>query len=412
MYNAEPMTTRTKLLWVAALYFAEGFPLGLVYDLLPVYFRAHGVSLRVIGLLSLIGLPWTLKFLWAPAVDVWGERRRWMIGCQIGMAFVLMVVPFLDPSPPNWLFWTLLFCLPLFSATQDIAIDAYTIELIDPHEMGRANGIRMAAYRVALMSMGGLLAVAGWSSIGGGWTTAFFLGALCLILLALISSRAGDRLTGRLPVEASSDLLGRMIEATAGAFRQLWAKPGFLIVMLFILLFKLGDMAMGPMIKPFWVDRGFTPAQIGLVSVTIGVAMTTLGALTGGWLADRWGIFGALWILGLAQAGSNLLYAAAAWLPASTPLIYTASVVESFTGGLGTGPFLAFLMNICDKRHAATQYALLSALFGLTRVVSGTVSGVTAQQLGYASYFLLTFFLSFPAYLLLPWVKPWAQNKP
>jgi PAT family beta-lactamase induction signal transducer AmpG len=412
MYNAQPMTTRTKLLWVAALYFAEGFPLGLVYDLLPVYFRAHGVSLSAIGLLSLVGLPWTLKFLWAPAVDVWGERRHWMIGCQIGMAFVLMVVPFLDPSPPSGLFWTLLFCLPLFSATQDIAIDAYTIELMDPREMGRANGVRMAAYRVALMSMGGLLAVVGWTSLGGGWTTAFFLGALCLILLALISSRASDRWTGRLPVEASSDLPGRMIEATAGAFRQLSAKPGFLIVMLFILLFKLGDMAMGPMIKPFWVDRGFTPAQIGLVSVTIGVAMTTLGALIGGWLADRWGIFSALWILGLTQAGSNLLYAAAAWMPASTPLIYTASVVESFTGGLGTGPFLAFLMNICDKRHAATQYALLSALFGLTRVVSGAVSGVAAQQLGYASYFLLTFFLSFPAYLLLPFVKPWAQNKP
>jgi PAT family beta-lactamase induction signal transducer AmpG len=165
------------------------------------------------------------------------------------------------------------------------------------------------------------------------------------------------------------------------------------------------------MIKPFWVDRAFTPAQIGMVSVTIGVLMTVLGALLGGFLTDRWGIFHALWILGLAQASSNLLYAVAASLPTSVPLIYSASVLESFTGGLGTGPFLAFLMSICDKQHAATQYALLSALFGLTRVISGTFSGFAVEHFGYASYFTLTFFLAFPAFALLPWVRQWTQGK-
>jgi len=408
MYNAQPMTTRTKLLWVAALYFAEGFPLGLVSDFLPVYFRQHSISLKEIGLLSLIGLPWTLKFLWAPAIDLWGERKRWMIVCQIGVALSLLALSQFDPARMSPALWALLLCLPLFSATQDIAIDAYTIELMQPHEMGRANGVRMAAYRVALMSMGGLLAVAGWM----GWTAGFVIGALCMVLTAVICARADDRLTGRVRTPSSLGLKEQAVEVTVGAFRQFLARPGFLFVMLFILLFKLGDMAMGPMIKPFWVDRGFTPAQIGLVSVTIGVGMTTLGALLGGFLTDRWGIFKALWILGLAQAGSNLLYAVAASVPTSVPLIYSASILESFTGGLGTGPFLAFLMSICDKRHAATQYALLSALFGFTRVVSGSVSGFGADQMGYSAYFLLTFFLAFPAYLLLPWLKPWTQSKP
>jgi PAT family beta-lactamase induction signal transducer AmpG len=400
------MHTRSKLFWVAVLYFAEGFPLGIVYDFLPVYFREHSVSLREIGLLSLIGLPWTLKFFWAPAVDLWGQRRHWMMTCQVGLALTFLTIPLFDPTQIHLVLWLLLLSIPVFSATQDIAIDAYTIELMEQHEMGRANGVRVTAYRIALMAMGGLLVIAGWM----GWHTTFVIGAISMIITAVICSRATDRLTGRVMTPNELGMKDRVIEVTWGALQKFFTRPGFLFVMLFILLFKLGDMAMGPMIKPFWVDRGFTPAQIGLVSVTLGVAMTTLGALLGGFLTDRWGIFHALWILGLAQASSNLLYAVAASLPTSVPLIYSASVLESFTGGLGTGPFLAFLMSICDKQHAATQYALLSALFGLTRVISGTFSGFAVEHFGYASYFTLTFFLAFPAFALLSWVRKWTQG--
>ena len=399
------MTTQKKLFWVAVLYFAEGFPLGIVYDFLPVYFREHSISLKEIGLLSLLGLPWTLKFFWAPAIDLWGQRKHWMIACQIGIALVLMTIPLFGLTQIHLLLWFLLLCVPFFSATQDVAIDAYTIELMEKQEIGRANGVRVTAYRIALMAMGGLLAIAGWM----GWSAAFMMGTLSMIITAVICSRASDSMTGRVRMSGGQTMKARLVEVTWGAFHKFWVRPGFLFIMLFILLFKLGDMAMGPMIKPFWVDRAFTPVQIGMVSVTLGVAMTTVGALLGGFLTDRWGIFHALWILGLAQASSNLLYAVAASLPTSVPLIYTASIVESFTGGLGTGPFLAFLMSICDKQHAATQYALLSALFGLTRVVSGTFSGFAAEHFGYSAYFTATFFLAFPAFALLPWVKQWTK---
>ena len=177
--------------------------------------------------------------------------------------------------------------------------------------------------------------------------------------------------------------------------------------MLFILTFKLGDMALGPMVRPFWVDREFTPFQIGLIPGTIGVVSTILGALLGGRLTQKWGLFRALWLLGIAQAGSNLFYAGIAALPRSELLMYSASCVESFCGGLGTAPFLAFLMSICNKHQAATQYALLSALFGLGRSLSGAFSGVLTQSVGYASYFTGTFFLAWPAFLLLPWVRTW-----
>jgi PAT family beta-lactamase induction signal transducer AmpG len=170
------------------------------------------------------------------------------------------------------------------------------------------------------------------------------------------------------------------------------------------------------MIKPFWVDSGFSATQIGLVSVNIGLALSIAGGIAGGWFTDRAGIFRGLWVLGLLQAFSNLGYAwAASVIPAATVgapvaashelLMYAASAVESFTGGLGTAAFLAFLMAIVDKRHSATEYALLSSVFALSRSVSGWAGGYGAESMGYADYFLLTFFLAFPAYLLLPWVR-------
>lgn len=402
------LTTKNKLFWVAVFYFVEGFPFGLIIDAFPVYFRTHGVSLKEIGLLSLVGAPWTFKFLWAPAVDFWGKRRHWIVGCQLLLGATLLAVISLPAGEVGMSLWILMIALATFSATQDIAIDAYTIELLDPKEMGAANGVRVTTYRIALIAAGGLF-VAAAGLIG--WKGAFTAAALLLFLSALISSRAPEAAVpaGKGPQPSAPEHSVSAVIWTP--LKQFWDRPGFLFVALFVLLFKLGDMAMGPMVKPFWVDRQFTPVQIGLVPGTLGVASTIAGALLGGTLTSRWGIFKALWILGIAQAVSNLFYAAAASLPPSLPMMYTASVVESFTGGLGTAPFLAFLMSICDKAHAATQYALLSALFGLTRFVSGAFSGIATEHLGYVTYFLATFSLAWPAFALLPWVKQWIPEK-
>jgi PAT family beta-lactamase induction signal transducer AmpG len=181
-------------------------------------------------------------------------------------------------------------------------------------------------------------------------------------------------------------------------------------VFLFILTYKVGDASMGPMVKPFWLDRGLSVAEIGLISTTFGVVATIAGAILGGaWIA-RIGIFRGLWLLGLLQAFSNLGYATVAQLDLPRGYLYAASMVESFTGGLGTAAFLSFLMNICDKEHAAVQYALLSALFGFSRSISGAFSGWGAERLGYASYFFITFLLAFPAYGFLPWVRRWIRE--
>jgi PAT family beta-lactamase induction signal transducer AmpG len=388
------MPLRRKLIWVAILYFAQGFPFGIVIDNLPVYFRLHGVSREDIGLMSLLGLPWALKVLWAPLVDRLGHTRRWIASALLAMCVLVAALPGFDASAPSRALWALLFALTVASATQDIAIDAYTIGLVDPGEEGVANGIRVSAFRAALiLAGGGLVAIAGYA----GWPAVFATAAGVFGLLAAVASRAPS-----ITVEAGPR------PRWLPSFRAWLSRPGAAWVFLFVLTYKLGDASMGPMVKPFWVDRGLSVAEIGLISTTLGVALSVAGALCGGAFTSRVGIFPSLWMLGLAQAFSNLGYAAAAASGSGRVGIYAASALESFTGGLGTAAFLAFLMRACDKEQAATQYALLSALFGLTRSLAGAVSGFGAVRLGYAWYFVFTFFLSFPAYLLLPWVHAWS----
>lgn len=387
------MTTRRKLQWVALLYFAEGFPFGVVIDNLPVYFRVHGVSVKDIGFMSLLGLPWTLKVLWAPLVDRLGQTRRWIAGALLAMAALVATLPLFDPSHPTPGLWALLFGLTIASATQDIAIDAYTIGLVARGEEGVANGVRVSAYRAALIvAGGGLVAVADVF----GWTAVYATAAAILAALAVMVS-----LAPRTAAESTAR------HAWLPSFRAWLGRPGALAVFGFVLTYKLGDSSLGPMVKPFWVDQGLTVAEIGLVSTTIGVGLGVAGALGGGAISSRIGVFHGLWVLGLAQAFSNLGYAAAAAFGAGRVGVYAASALESFTGGLGTAAFLAFLMRACDKEQAATQYALLSALFGLTRTLAGAASGIGVERLGYAPYFAFTFLLSFPAYALLPWVREW-----
>jgi len=256
------------------------------------------------------------------------------------------------------------------------------------------------------------------------WSVAFAIAALFFVL-SVVSRSLSNR------DEETEDLTGITEGPMFGALMEMVQRPHFAPVIIFILIFKLADSSMGFMIKPFWVDVGFTATQIGLVSVNIGLVLSIAGGIVGGWITDRTGIFKSLWLLGLFQAISNLGYAFVATvlptgvenvvLPFSAKtMMYSASAIESFTGGLGTAAFLAFLMAIVNKQRSATEYALLSSVFALSRSVAGWAGGFGAELLGYGPYFLLTFFLAFPAYLLLPWVKKmmvyassqegWGQN--
>lgn len=470
---------RSKFFWVAVLYFAEGFPLGIFYEIFPVYFRQQGVDLRDIGALSLLGLAWTLKFLWAPAVDRFRHHRRWMAAADLGMGAVMIAFA-ASAGLPHWV-WAAIAVFAVLSATNDIAIDGYTIELLRRDEMGRGNGLRIGFYRAGMITSGLVLMASDFLGWPGAFLCAAALFAACagacllapreqararpptaglapeiraflaqrhgaaaLVMVLLVTLWLADgalKFSARWPwlwpamavaAAAAYGLLrlagkrgeaGRQGEAPAGALfgalADMMQRPGVLPVLTFVLIFKLGDASMGFMVKPFWVDAGFSAAEIGLVSVNIGLVLSIAGGLAGGWYADRAGIFKALWVLGLAQAVSNLVYALAAWilplggapLPEHRALIYSASALESFTGGLGTAAFLAFLMAIVRREHSAAEYALLSSVFAASRSVAGWAGGIGAHAMGYAPYFLLTFFLAFPAYLLLPWVRRMLEDQ-
>lgn len=390
-----------KFLVVGFLYFAEGAPFGFVNNALAVYFRSYRMSLENIGfMVGLAGLAWSVKFLWSPLIDRFGRRHHWIIPSQIILALSMLAMLFVHPGNPGILLYSLVFVMALVSATQDIAIDAYTIDILDERELGMANGIRTGGYRIALiLSGGGLVALSGLL----GWNAAFvglavIFGSMGCLIFFWKDCHADPR-------PKKNIIPARFTDSWSRPIRDLARRPNLLAVILFVLLFKVGDTTMGPMIAPFWVDRGFSRVEIGLISGTLGPVASITGAIMGGWLTTRWGIARALWSLGALQALSNLGYAYAA-LAGGKLTVYGASFVESFSGGLGTAPFMAFLMALCSKKFSATQYAFLTTIFGFSRSISGMLGGYGAANLGYAGFFFFTFLCAIPAFIFLPWVLP------
>jgi PAT family beta-lactamase induction signal transducer AmpG len=341
-----------------------------------------------IGLVSALSFPWTFKFLWSPLVDRLGTRRQWIAACLTGLTALTLVLASYELGALARGFWVLLLAIVTFSATQDIAIDAYTIEATTKQELGVANSVRIAAYRVSMFTAGGLLI---WLAGRTDWKTSFQTATVLLAGLTLASLL--------LPLSRRSASHPASIWEP---LRALLTRPGIWAVAVFALLFKLDIAAMEPMTRPFWVDRGFTLEEIGAILTTGRIIATVTGAILGGILTTRWGIFRSLWVLGAVQAFSSLGYAGAAAAQPSKPLMIGVALFENFAAGLGTAAFVAFLMSVCERRYAATQYAVLSALLALSRTVAGGASGAIAEQLGYAKYFLLTFFLGLPAFLLIP----------
>lgn len=441
------------------LYFAEGFPFGIAYDVWPVYFRQHGVSLREIGLMALLFLPYTLKPAWAPLVDRYGSRQVWVSAAQLGLALLCLAMLRLDPADTGWALWVVLLGFTVLSATQDVSIDAYAVDVATPRDSGHINGFRVAFYRAALLFAGGVLLLFA-DAPAVGWRGVWWLAAAICVIFAVLAyasprvarERAGrERASERPPAQlwALRAVLGTVavvcgyqayrsggggvwltLAVIAGtmaivAFLEVellrWLlRREMLVVVAFIVLYKVGDNTLGRMVKPFWVDSGMSATEIGLVSSSLGMGLTIAGALLGGWFIARRGIFQGLLWMGVGQLVSNFGYVAvAAWdLPRGDlaflgltfgpfqASIYLASVVESITQGLGTAAFLSLLMNVCDRTHAATQYALLSAAFSLSRDVAGAFSGIGVENLGYPLYFAVTASLALPALLLLPWLRP------
>jgi len=392
-----PLTPRRLFPWLGLTAFASGVPYALVNETAPVLYKAQGVDLKEVGLLSALGLMWILKVLLAPFVDAFGTRRRWIVITQLGLAAVMLGIATLPGSEVTRTAWLLLGAVALLSAVQDLAVDAYAVDVVPSRWLGPASAVRITLYRVGLVLAGGTL-VGRAASLG--WSATWQVAAAAMGLLALAS----------LALPAAP----RAPAARLSLVAPIWAllrRPAALGFLLFVLLYKVGDRAMAPMTKPFLLDRGLTLPDLGDLLAPLVIVATLLGAFTGGWLTRRWGALKALLILGLAQALSNLGYAGAAAAP-SQGTLWGAALLEPFCGGLGTAPFIALLMLSCERTHAATQYALLTALMGLVGGLIGIPSGFLVSDIGYGWYFALTCLLALPAFLLLPAVRRWIAASP
>ncbi len=415
----------------------SGMPLGWVFSTFQFFLVDLGLSRAQIGLLSSVSLPWTLKFLWAPFVDRYalpwpGRRRSWMILSQIALAGAFGVLAAFAwkllaarhatgalPAGAPVLLGVLALAVAFLSATQDIAYDAYTVEFLRTEEHGAAPGVRAIYYRLGMLLAGavavGLSDVLGWPLVFG------LLGAVFLAFTAVVlASPEPER-----PAAPPRSLGKAVVEPFTQFFRRGDAVP----VALFLLLYKIGDNMAGTMVNPFLKDLCLSNAEAGAAVKTVGTIATIAGISVATGLLTRMGLGRALWIFGVAQAAANLLYAAAALsrhaplqvaacgaapaVDAATRLwVYAGIAGEQGAQAMASVAQGALLLRICDRQHAATQFALLSSLFALGRWGAGLPSGYLVEALGYPTFFVLcATAMALPGFLFLQRLAPFGARE-
>lgn len=417
-----------RVLSLLFLGFSSGLPLALTGATLAARLEQAGVSLTEIGLFGLVGIAYSLKFLWSPLVDRlplpvltrrFGRRRGWMLLAQCTLMVAIAGMAPVDPAGPNGLartvFWAVL--VAFASATQDIVIDAYRTEIVDQTKLGAGAANLVFGYRIAmLVSGGGALLIAAY----GGWTMAYatmaavMLVGIATVLLNPEPQRRSTVESERLEADAARRFSGapegfRAIAvwihgAVVSPFVEFMTRPGWAVILLFIVLYKYGDALLGFMATPFYLRMGFSLAEVGVISKGWGLAMTLLGAGLGGWMVARFGILRSLLFCGVLQALSNLVFAALAWVGYSVPMLVVTICVENLTGGMGTTAFVAYMSSLCNVAYTATQYALLSSLMATARTALAAGGGWLADQTGWVTFFLLTTAAALPGLLLLVWM--------
>jgi PAT family beta-lactamase induction signal transducer AmpG len=393
-----------RLRSVTLLSFASGLPLGLVWYAIPAWMARVGVDIRVVGLFTLAQAPWSFKLLWSPYMDryplpVLGRKRGWVLVGQVGLFGLGLWLAGVSSHPEAvWVIGALALATAFASATQDIATDAYAVEVLHRDELGIATGWRTALYRLAMLVSGGAaITAAAWTS----WTLVNLLLALLYLPFMAVTVLAPE--PADLPPPPRT-----LREAVWGPFVGFLAQHRALEILGFVVLYKLGDNLTQALTRPFLIQVGFSDVDVGIGAGIAGGAAIVVGTFVGGWATDRIGLGRALWVFGFFQLFSNLGYAAVAQVGgASRLLMYAAIAFELGSSGLGQGAFGVLLMRLTDKRFSATQYALLSSLFTLPRILAGPVAGVLAASLGWRDFFVLTVVFGVPGMLMLARFVPW-----
>jgi PAT family beta-lactamase induction signal transducer AmpG len=391
------------MLIAALMGFACGLPLLLTGSVLQAWLKDSGVDLAQIGLIALVGLPYTLKFLWSPLFDRFslgpiGRRRGWLLLTQVCLCAALLVLSYARPAADD-LLWVSLGALlvAFFSASQDIVVDAYRRESLSDLELGLGSAMYVNGYRVGMLTAGGAgLILADWWSFAQMFRLMSIFMATCIIVTLWAKEPP-------LPLGSPQTLR----EAVYAPFRDYFTRDGAWLALAFILLYKLGDTMAAAMTTPFYLDIGYSKTQIGAVVKLFGFWATIAGATLGGIWILRVGLKQALWIFGIAQMISTLGFAVLAGLPPSAAALASVVAIENFTAGMGTSAFVGLMGALTDRRFTATQYALLSSLMGVPRVLAAAPTGWMAAELGWTVFFVLCALIALPGLALLRWIERW-----
>lgn len=416
--------TSPRVLIVLLLGFSAGLPLALSSSTLAIWLADRKVDLATIGLLGLAGLPYTLKFFWAPVVDALdfpvlsrrlGRRRGWLIASQLLLLAAILWLATREPASAPLAVGIGALMVAAASATQDILVDAFRVESLRPEEQAAGMASYVAAYRVALLVSGaGAIAMTAWLEANGFdkgavWGLAYAgcaaLGLIGMLAVMLAREPSVADEGGAAPEKAARGVVARVARTALGAFRAFLAEPMALHALLFVVLFKLCDALAGAMTGPFVLAIGYDKATYAGIVKGVGFLASILGGLAGGAIAAAMSLRAALWLALGIQMASNLAFTWLALQPVSSAALTAVVVVENVTGAVGTVIFVAYLSSLCrTPAHTATQYALLTALASTGRTLLSSGTGFVAAALGWPIFFLGTAAAGIPAILLMAWL--------
>lgn len=407
------------MLAILALGFSSGLPLALTASTLFIWLKEAGVSLAAIGLFAAAATPYTLKFLWAPLIDGlpfpvlsrWlGFRRGWLLATQAAVAAGIAWLGLADPALNPWLTALAAVALAVCSASQDVVIDAYRVEILEPDQQGAGAAAVVLGYRIGMIASTALaLHLAAWL----GWQGAYG------VMAALMGVGMAATLLAK---EPQADARRQAVaEKTVGAwarahvvapFSEFMGRPQWIALLSFILLYKLADAFLGVMASPFYVDIGFSKEQIANIVKLYGILATIAGALIGGAMVVRLGMMRSLWICGILQGATNLVFIAVAQVGPDVGALALAITAENLSGGMGTAAFVAFISNLTNRHFTATQYALLSSFASFGRAWLSTPAGWFAETLGWEMFFVLAAVLAIPGLAVLWWLQRVTTSPP
>ncbi|MBF0563854.1 MAG: MFS transporter [Nitrospirae bacterium] len=394
--------TSRRVATLALLGFASGLPLSLTAGTLQAYMAQSGVDIKTIGIFALVGLPYTLKFLWSPLMDrfvpPWfGRRRGWMIITQACIMLSASAMSFVAPGKEPFILAAFALALAFSSASQDIVSDAYRTDVLIERERGAGTAVFITGYRIAMLTSG---AVALIMADRIGWHNTYLVMA-ALMAIGMIGAAVGPEPAGHVKPPVS------LQEAVWGPLKDYFTRDSAIQILLLVVLYKLSDAYAGSLTTAFLLKGvGFTATEVGTINKGLGLVSTIIGAMFGGALMVRLGLYKSLLLFGVLQGVSNLSFMALAAVGHSYPMLIAAVGIENLTSGMGTAAFVSFIMSMCNQRYSATQYALLSSIAVTGRIFISPTSGYVVAAVGWPFFFLITAVSALPGLALLMYLKP------